>query len=113
VHELGIAQSIVEIAAKNAREQGAERVLVVTVEVGAFAGVLPEALEFCFEACCQDTLLEGSCLRIERVPARGRCQACHQEFPVDSYFTRCPACSAAATELLSGEELRIRDMEVD
>jgi hydrogenase nickel incorporation protein HypA/HybF len=113
LHELGIAQSIVEIAEKNAREQGAKRVLTVTVEVGALAGVLPEALEFCFDACCRETLLEGSRLKIVQLAARARCRDCHQEYELKSYFDNCPVCNSAAGEQLSGEELRIKEMEID
>ncbi|PLX93118.1 MAG: hydrogenase maturation nickel metallochaperone HypA [Desulfuromonas sp.] len=113
MHELGIAQSIVEIAEKNARQQGAKRVLTVTVEVGVLAGVLPEALEFCFDACCRETLLEGSRLRIQQIPARARCRDCHQEYELKSFFDNCPACDSTVGDQLSGEELRIKEMEID
>ena len=65
MHELGITQSIVDIAARTARDQGAERIVSVTVEIGSLSGVIPDAVEFCFEACSQGTLLEGSRLLIE------------------------------------------------
>ncbi|HXV21659.1 MAG TPA: hydrogenase maturation nickel metallochaperone HypA, partial [Desulfuromonadales bacterium] len=46
MHEVGITRSIVEIAERTAREQGAARVLSVTVAIGALSGVVPEAVEF-------------------------------------------------------------------
>jgi len=113
LHELGIAQSIVEIAEKNANQQGARKVLEVTVEVGALSGVMAESLEFCFEACCSDTLLEGCALKIEPVPARARCRECHQEYNIINYFDSCPACNSPVSDMLSGEELRIKEMEID
>ena len=113
MHELGIAQSIVEIAEKNARLQDATRVLAVTVQVGALSGVMAESLEFCFEACCKDTLLDGSELKIEKIPARARCRDCHQEYDLSNFLDNCPACDSAASDMLSGEELRIKEMEID
>ena len=113
MHELGIAQSIVEIAEENARQQGATRGLAVTVEVGALSGVMAESLEFCFDACCRETLLDGSRLKIEQVPARARCRECRQEYDLANFFDNCPACDSAASDLLSGEELRIKEMEID
>lgn len=113
MHELGIAQSIVEIAEKNAREQGAKSVLEVTVEVGALSGVMAESLEFCFDACCRETLLEGCRLQIVQVPARAKCRNCREEYDLKNFFDSCPACDSAASDMLSGEELRIKEMEID
>lgn len=113
MHELGITQSIVEIAERTANEQQANKVLSVTVEVGSLSGVVPEALEFCFEACSNGTLLEGSQLLIEQVRARARCLDCGREFLLAELLACCPDCNSAAGELLSGEELRIKEMEID
>ena len=113
MHEVGITRSIVEIAERTAHEQGAQRVLSVTVEIGALSGVVPEAVEFCFEACSKETFLEGARLIIERIPGRARCQQCAAEIPVDSWSFACPACGALALERLQGEELRIKEMEID
>jgi hydrogenase nickel incorporation protein HypA/HybF len=113
LHELGIARSIVEIAEKNARSQGARRVVSVTVEVGALSGVMAESLEFCFEACCRETLLAGCLLQIAKVPARASCRVCRREYALDHFFDNCPACGSATGDLLSGEELRIKEMEIE
>lgn len=113
MHELGIAQSIVEIAEKNAREQGAKKVLAVVVEVGTLSGVMAESLEFCFDACCRETLLEGCELQIVSIPARGKCRDCAQEYDLTNFFDNCPACNSAVSDMLSGEELRIKEMEID
>ena len=113
MHELGITQSIVEIAERTARQQQAMKVLSVTVELGSLSGVVPEALEFCYEACSQDTLLEGSRLLIEQITARARCRACHREYAVEDLHACCPVCGSAAGDLLCGEELRIKEMEID
>ncbi|PLX78240.1 MAG: hydrogenase maturation nickel metallochaperone HypA [Desulfuromonas sp.] len=113
MHELGITQSIVDIAARTARDQGAERIVSVTVEIGSLSGVIPDAVEFCFEACSQGTLLEGSRLLIEQIPGRGRCPECGAENDIDAYSFSCPACGALGLERLQGEELRIKELEVD
>jgi hydrogenase nickel incorporation protein HypA/HybF len=113
LHELGITQSIVEIAERTAKEQQAVKILSVTVEVGSLSGVVAEALEFCFEACSNGTMLEGAQLLIETVPARARCRNCAREFPLDELLACCPDCDGAASDLLSGEELRIKEMEID
>jgi hydrogenase nickel incorporation protein HypA/HybF len=110
VHELSIAQGIVDICQQHA---DGRRVLAVTLEIGALSGVVPDALEFCFEASTTGTLLEGARLDILRIPATGFCPACGQTLPVDTYFDPCPACGASPLEIRSGEELRVKDLEVE
>lgn len=113
MHELGITQSIVEIANRAARAQGATHVSSVTVEIGALSGVVPDAVEFCFEACSVGTLLQGSRLEIRFIPGLGRCLSCGAEFTLDNQTFACPVCGALAPERLAGEELRVIELEID
>ena len=110
MHELSITQGVVEICAEKA---AGRRVIAVVLEIGVLSGVVPEAVEFAFEVCSSGTPLEGARLDIERVAARGRCRSCGAEFPVQTYYDPCPACTLYGAELLSGEELRVRELEVE
>jgi hydrogenase nickel incorporation protein HypA/HybF len=110
MHELGVTQSIVEICETHA---AGRRVLAVSLEMGDLSGVVPEAVEFCFEACIRETLLEGARLHIERVPGTARCRICAAEFAVRSYHDACPTCGGYQVEILSGEELRVKQLEVE
>jgi hydrogenase nickel incorporation protein HypA/HybF len=109
MHELAITQNIVEICESHA---AGRRVRSVSLVIGALSGVVPEAVEFCFEACSRDTLLEGARLLIDRIPARARCRECATEQAVASYHEACAACAGYGLELLSGEELRVKELEV-
>lgn len=113
MHELGITRSIVDIAERTAREQGAERVLSVTVAIGELSGVVPESVEFCFEACAKETLLEGARLIIDRIPGKGMCRTCGAEFILAPYSFACPACESFSVERLQGNELKVIELEVD
>ncbi len=110
MHELSITQSIVEICEQNA---AGRRVLSVTLELGALSGIVPDAVEFCFEACTKGTLLEGAKLIISRVEPKGLCRSCDAEFPVSAYYDSCPSCGGFAVELLAGEEMRVKELEVE
>lgn len=109
MHELSIAQGIVEICESSA---SGRRVTAVCLEIGALSGVVPEALEFCFDACVQGTLLEGAVLEIEKICASGFCDKCCQTFPIDTYFDSCPVCSSFLA-IRSGEEMRVKYLEVE
>ena len=110
MHEMSITQSVVEICEANS---GGSRVTAVTLEIGDLAGVVPESIEFCFDACIRGTLLEGAALTIEQVPARGRCHGCGAEFPLHALFDPCPDCGGFGVELLAGAELRVKELEVE
>lgn len=110
MHEMSITQSVVDICEKSAEGR---RVLSVTIEIGELSGVVPDAVEFCFEACTRETLLEGARLVIERVAGRGECPTCGAEFPVRTYFDPCPGCGGYGVRVVAGEELRVKELEVE
>lgn len=110
MHELSITQNIVEICETNA---AGRRVLSVSLAIGDLSGVIPESVEFCFEACSRGTLLEGSRLDIERVAGRARCRDCGSEQSLASYYEACTSCGGHAMQVLSGEELRVKQLEVE
>lgn len=110
MHEMSITQSVVEICRDNA---AGRRVVAVTMEIGQLSGVVPEAVEFCFAACSAGTCLEGARLEIIQVAGVGRCLDCDKEFPRGSLFDPCPGCGGYMISQLAGEELRVRDIEVE
>ncbi len=90
-----------------------KRVLAVVLEIGELSNIIPEAVEFCFEVCVKDTLLDGARLIIERIPGRGRCRDCSAEFAMKAYYEPCPDCGGFKIDMLSGEELRVKELEVE
>ncbi|MDB1088538.1 hydrogenase maturation nickel metallochaperone HypA [Streptomyces sp. ACA25] len=113
MHELSIAVAVIERAEDTAREHGATGVESVRLRVGALAGVVAESLRFAFEVAREDTALHGARLLIEEVPARARCTACPAEFAVGTPPELwCPRCDSPATELLSGRELELTEVDL-
>jgi hydrogenase nickel incorporation protein HypA/HybF len=113
MHELSIANSVLEaVRAEAARYPGA-RVVKVGVKVGALAGVDPEALSFCFESLVPGSDLNPLELDIEFVPRQQRCSRCGQAFTVADYDVACPACGTSDTECIAGDELKLTYLEVE
>jgi len=110
MHEMSITQSVVEICEGHA---AGRRVTDVVLEIGALSGVVPDSIEFCFEACTKGTLLEGARLKLELVPGVGGCPACRAECRIDSLFDCCPECGAFGLAVVSGEELRVKELELE
>ena len=109
MHELSIMQNVVEICEAHARGC---KVSEVVLEVGELSGVVPESMEFCFEACCLGTLLEGARLTLELVPGRGICPNCSMEAPVATVYDPCPSCGAFGMKAVAGKELRVKELEL-
>ncbi|MFF2327257.1 MULTISPECIES: hydrogenase maturation nickel metallochaperone HypA [unclassified Streptomyces] len=114
MHEMSIAMAVVGQVEEAARDGGAVAVTSVRLQVGELAGVVPDALSFCFELACAGTVLEGAGLVIDSVRARARCVPCADEWAVGMPpLLCCPGCGEATAELLSGRELQIADVHWD
>jgi hydrogenase nickel incorporation protein HypA/HybF len=108
MHELGITQEIIAIVSEHSK--GA-KVTRVVLEIGKLSAVLPDAVRFCFDLCSEGTVAEGAQLEIIETPGRARCRQCGAELALEQPFGRCH-CGSTDLDWLSGEELRIKEMEV-
>ena len=113
MHELSIAQALVEQVEAAAAKEQAIRVTRVVIAVGALSGVEPEALRSIFPLVAEDTVAAGAELVIEQVATRVKCRACGQESPAEGFFIGCPACASKDVELISGRELNIKSIELE
>ena len=108
MHEMAITQEIVEILRARAGER---RVRRVVIEIGKLSAVEPEAVRFCFDLCAEGTPAEGAALEILEPAGRARCRACGGEVELERPFGRC-GCGSTDLDWISGEELKVREMEV-
>jgi hydrogenase nickel incorporation protein HypA/HybF len=113
MHEYSIMQSALNQALRGARQAGAVRVHEIRLRIGVLSGVVPDALQFAFEALTPGTPAEGSRLSIEEVPARFWCAPCGREFVSANLYSECPDCGQPSDELRAGRELELASMEVD
>ena len=79
MHELSIANGIVEICAERA---GDARVIRVRLEIGQLSAVMPDAVRFCFDVCARNTVVEGAALEIVETPGRALCRECDREVAI-------------------------------
>ncbi len=113
MHELSIAQNIIEAVIAAMPEHALRRVSAVGIRLGTLSSVDAEALRFGYEALTKDTPLAESELRIETVPTRAVCRKCGHEFGVDDFVFICPRCESSQSDLISGQELEIAYFEGD
>jgi hydrogenase nickel incorporation protein HypA/HybF len=108
MHELGITRNIVAIVSEHAGDNQVKR---VALDIGKLSAILPDAIRFCFDVCCKDTVLEKATLEINEIPGLGRCESCGTEIELEQLFGRC-SCGSQHITCIAGEELKIKEMEV-
>jgi hydrogenase nickel incorporation protein HypA/HybF len=114
MHESSIAHSIIEIIDEQCAEQGCTTVEALTVRLGKATGVMPESLQFAFDALKEPTKAKNARLTIEIVPVGGACKTCKKEFDVPDvqFIFACPNCNSNDFEISRGREMEIVDMEM-
>ena len=113
MHELSIMDSALTMVLEQAQRAGAQHVRVIHLRIGALSGVVPEALQFAFEALTPGTLAEGAQLAIEPIKAKFWCPTCNGEFKADDIFAECPDCHRPSGDLRAGRELEVVSMEIE
>jgi hydrogenase nickel incorporation protein HypA/HybF len=112
MHELSVAQNIVEIIQQHVPESEWGRVAAVRLKIGAVAGVVPESLEFSFQAITAESLLSHARLEIESIPFRVHCNLCDTTMENEVGFALCGKCGSTDTKILSGSEMHITEIEI-
>ena len=114
MHELYLAQSILDIVHEYAAKQHFKKVNSISLSFGRMSCIEPKSLQFAFEVQSKDTLAEKALLEFKILPAVIHCFSCEKDLDVDTYSAVCPNCEREEVILVGGtEELQILEMDVD
>ncbi|MEW6678326.1 MAG: hydrogenase maturation nickel metallochaperone HypA [Pseudomonadota bacterium] len=113
MHEMSLAEGILQIIEDAAAQQGFARVTEIRLEIGALSGVEPEALNFSLEVVLRQTLAEGARLVLETLPGQGYCLDCGETVPIQALYDVCPRCGGARVQATGGTEMRVKDLLVE
>jgi hydrogenase nickel incorporation protein HypA/HybF len=114
LHELGIVFYIIRDVKEAAAENGVAHVNAVVMNIGEVSTVVPRYLEDCWKwACSKEELLKGCALKVNTIPAVTLCGDCGNEYETVKYGKTCPRCHGDNTWLLRGNEVEIKEIEVD
>lgn len=111
MHELSIIYSILDAAENEVRQRDKKMAVeAIDLEIGELAGVEISSLEFIWPAAVEHTVLENAVCNITRIPGKAGCSTCGHTFEVRQYFDPCPKCDSHWSQIISGEELRIKSL---
>ncbi len=110
MHELGLIVEVVEIVERAARENKIDRVDKVVLDIGEMYYVVPALMRSVYRSAIKGTVLEGSELEINFIPATSKCRKCGTVFNPLEADGICPACGAEDYEVTGGKEFEIRQI---
>ena len=112
MHEMSLAEGVLQLIEDAAREQEFEKVTAVWLEIGQLSGVEVEAMKFCFDAVTRDSVANGARLEIIALPGTGWCMECAVSVPMAEVFGECPKCGGHQMQVTGGTEMRVKELEV-
>lgn len=114
MHELYLAESIINIVKDYAARDGFQKVNSVSLSYGRLSCIEPKSLQFGFDVQAQGTPAEGAALNFQILPAIVHCFSCEKDLEVKTLTGACPACGGNEVMLTAGtEELQILELDVD
>ncbi len=113
MHEIALCEAIIEIVEEEARRRSFSKVMTVFLEIGALSHVAPEAMKFCFAAVAAGTIADGAALEIVELPGLAWCMACSRSVEIAQHYWACPCCGSFQLQVTAGEEMRVKELEVD
>lgn len=113
MHELSLCRNILELLEQQAQKDGFTKVHLIELELGDLAAIEEEALRFGFEVAKQGTIVENAELRISHLSGQARCDHCGASVNIQSYLESCPACGSYGLEIVGGNQLMIKNIEVE
>jgi len=114
MHELYLAESILNIVQDYAKKQHFKKVNSISLSFGRLSCIESKSLQFAFEVQAKETLAENALLDFKILPAVIHCFSCEKDLEVETYSALCPNCSGEEVILTGGtEELQMLEMDVD
>jgi hydrogenase nickel incorporation protein HypA/HybF len=113
MHEMALAESMLEIVEAAARKHGASRVSAVRLEIGTLSHVAVDALRFCFDAVTRGSLAEGAALDIDATPGEAWCMPCGERVAIAQLGNPCPRCGGYQLTVTAGDAMRVKDIAID
>ena len=113
MHEMSIAQSVLDIAVGEMERHASTRVNKIRLSIGEFSGVVKEALDFAFRAVLPGTPAAGADIDIVVVPMKAVCEHCGpMPCKLNDLNLLCPRCGETM-RITGGREMRVDYVDLD
>lgn len=110
---MSLCEGVLQIIEEEAKSQNFHKVKRVILDVGVLSGVEIHALKFSFEVVMRGSVAENAVLEINELEAQAWCMQCAEVVTVKQRYDACPKCKSYQLQISSGDEMRIKELEVD
>ena len=113
MHELGIVLHVIDQVEELAKENNVSKVTRLTLEVGEVSSIVPSYFSDCFEWAKKKTeYMQDTELEMIILEGGSYCKDCKKTYKTTKNAKKCPHCGSDNTYLVTGNELRIKDIAV-
>lgn len=112
MHELSLAENMLELIQEQAQTEGFSKVNKVILEIGELSHVEADAMRFCFDSVVSTTLADGALLEILSIPSKAQCPECSTISSPKNLYDPCPTCGSFGLDIIEGDQVRIKSLEV-
>ena len=120
MHELSMANSILNAVITNAKKNNAIEVTEIVVEIGKLALINPEQVRFMLDVLSEDSITKGAKFIIEEIPIEIKCKECGyngitDENNFDHYtpIVECPKCENKLVNVVNGKDCIIKNIVIE
>lgn len=113
MHEMSLAEGVLQLIEDSSKKEHFSRVKTVWLEIGELAGVEVEAMRFCFDAVVRDSIAHEAKLVVIETPGQAWCLHCAEVVHVQALFDACPKCGSHQVQVTGGNEMRVKELDVE
>ena len=112
MHELSLAESILETIVEKSIALEFSLVSDITLTIGALSCVDPDSLTWYLTEISENTPLANANIHVTKTPGKMYCNHCQQNFDSDELYCCCPHCNSTDKNIVSGDEMLISHIDV-
>lgn len=111
MHELSLAEDVLEIVESAAQKEHLSNIAKVTLSIGKLSCVEPTALSWALESTFTNTIANGATIEINETAAQVQCDHCQHKYAAEDLFHPCPRCNKFGFTVLSGNDMLVTALE--
>lgn len=112
MHELPVAESILEIALRHGQMNGASKITQLHLVIGQLSSVIDDSIRFYWDMIAEGTIAKGAKLSFRRIPLEMQCQRCQKIYSPTSEKLICPNCNSALVKVIRGDEFFLESIDI-
>lgn len=112
MHELSLAESILERIIEKSVALKFTLVSDITLTIGPLSCVEPDSLSWYLTEISENTPLANANIHITKTPGEMHCNCCQWDFDSDELYCCCPHCDSTDKKIISGDEMLISHIDI-